>query len=245
MHVNVQHCDVVLNQPGYPENIGAAARCCRNMGMGGMAVVRPRLWDMQAILKMATHESADIVKNMPVYDNLEEALAPYSFVAGTTARTGRQRRPTHTPKSLAESIAPISRENRVAILFGSEKYGLSNRDLSFCQCLVHIPTAQFSSVNLAQSVMIVCYELFMTTVPATYAEPRLATTAELQGMFDHIGRVCLEIGFINHENPDYWMNNIRRFLSRMRLRSRETRMIRGFCRQLLWRLDQCGKGPKT
>jgi tRNA/rRNA methyltransferase len=121
------------------------------------------------------------------------------------------------------------------VLFGPEDRGLSNEQLRYCHTITNIPTAAFSSINLAQAVMIVCYELFVGS-KETEAEavPRLANNFELQGMYDHLKDVFIKIGFINPQNPEHWMLNIRRFFSRLPLRAREVRIIRGICRQLDW-----------
>ncbi len=228
---------VVLNEPQYPENIGAAARCCKNMGIGHLICVNPKLLSIDNMLKMATHEASDLIENLKIYTRLDAALAQFHFVVGTTARTGRQRRPTDTPRSMASELVDISQQNRVALLFGSEKSGLTNRELSFCHRVVNIPTADMTSINLAQSVMILCYEVFVAGKPDVKMVPKLANSQELNGMYEHLKETFTQIGFINHENPDYWLNNVRKFLSRVGLRSKEVRVIRGFCRQILWVLQ--------
>ncbi len=225
---------VVLYRPRYPENIGAAARCCRNMGIPRLIVVRPHRLEEERMLKMATHEAKDLIETMSVFDHLEEALAPFHYVVGTTARTGRQRRPTHTLRDLAERLVDLGLNNRIALLFGPENQGLTNSQLRLCQSLVTIPTAAFSSINLAQSVMIVCYEVFMASSPDKMTWPRLATTEELEGMYRHLKEVFLAIGLDNPQNPEYWTTNARRILGRHGLRPRDVKLIRGFCRQVLW-----------
>jgi len=235
---NLKNIAVVLNEPRYPENIGAAARCCKNMGINRLICVRPRLLDKEKMLKMATHESAELIENLEIFDSLKECLEDFNFVVGTTARTGRQRRPTDTPRTLAKDIVGISQENKIALLFGSEKFGLTNEDLKLCHRLVNIPTAEFSSINLAQSVMILCYEIFIATSSIKKSIPKIASVKELEGMYEHLKEACLAIGFINPENPDYWINNIRKLFSRIELRSKEVRVIRGFCRQILWAINK-------
>ncbi len=228
---------VVLHEPRYPENIGAAARCCRNMGIPRLIVVRPYRLDMEKMLKMATHEAADLIETMLLFDDLEEALAPFQHVAGMTARIGRQRLPTHTPREIAEKLIDLGQKNRIALLFGSEKCGLTNSQLRLCQSLVNIPTTAFSSINLAQSVMILCHELFTAKGHETKFQPKLATTRELEGMYKHLKKAFMAIEFTNPQNPEYCAGNARRLLGRQELRSREVKMIRGFCQQVLRAVD--------
>jgi tRNA/rRNA methyltransferase len=148
---------------------------------------------------------------------------------------------TH-PRRLAGDLIRISQNNRVAILFGPEDRGLSNEQLRYCHTLATIPTAHFSSLNLAQAVMIVCYEIFLVNrEKKTKALPRLANKFELEGMYEHLKAVFMKIGFIDPQNPEHWMLNIRRFLSRLPLRAREVRIIRGVCRQIDWYTEQLEK----
>jgi len=187
---------VILNEPRYPENIGAVARCCRNMGVGGLRLVCPACLDMEKVLKTATHEAADVVSSMEVFHRLEDALADIDFLAGTTARTGRRRRSTHSPRGIAAEIAALGPGTRTGILFGSEKWGLNNEHLSFCNSIVTIPTSDFSSINLAQSVMILCYETFVAiSGDLSIESPRLASFREREGMFRHLHETFESIGY--------------------------------------------------
>lgn len=231
---------VVLNKPRYPENIGAAARVVCNMGVGQLVVVAPEKCDLTRILTLATHAAAQVVEEILYFDDLSEALASYHWVVGTTARTGGQRQSLLSPPRMARHLIPITRENRVALLFGPEDRGLTNEEIRNCHQLVNIPTAQFSSLNLAQAVMVICYELFKTTLPPakTFA-PRLASRHELDGMYEQIKDILVRINYIQPENPDYWMNKLRHFFSRLQLRAGEVSMLRGICRQIDWYAGKC------
>ncbi len=159
--INLDNISVVLQRPRYPENIGAAARAICNMGIRQLIVVNPENCDLSRVLKMATHAAMDVVENIQVYEDLKEALAPYNYVVGTTARIGKHRQVIiGNPSALAEKLIPISQKNQIAILFGPEDRGLMNEDIRLCHELVNIPTHEFSSLNLAQAVMIMCYEIF-------------------------------------------------------------------------------------
>jgi tRNA/rRNA methyltransferase len=188
---------------------------------------------------MATHHVEDIVTEMEVFDDLRKALKAFQYVVGTTARTGSQRQAVQRPRRLAEGLVNISQNNRVAIVFGPEDRGLKNRELQYCDALVTIPTAGFSSINLAQAVMILAYEIFLASSdePKVFV-PRLANRDELEGMYDHLKATLKKIDFANPENPDYWMMSVRRFLSRIGLRAREVKLIRGICRQLDWYVQE-------
>lgn len=238
--INLENISIVLHQPRYPENIGAAARAMCNMGIRHLVVVDPNDFDLVRVLKLATHAAAHVVKKIEFYENLKSALSQFNYVVGTTARLGGQRQVINTPSKLAQSLVSISRENRIAILFGPEDRGLANEDIRYCHLLVNIPSAEFSSLNLAQAVMIMCYELFLAgRVTSEEFAPRLAARHELEGMYDQLKDILVRISFINPENPDYWMNNLRRFFSRMGLRAKEVNIIRGICRQINWYGKKC------
>jgi len=240
--VNLNNIHIVLQSPKYPENIGSAARAMRNMGMRHLVVISPEDYDLSRVRKLATHAASDIIKNIQVFDRLPEALSPFHFVVGTTARLGKQRQVVQSPERLARHLIPISKNNRVAILLGPEDRGLSNEDLRFCHALVNIPTAEFSSLNLAQAVMIICYALHTAGLEehVTFT-PKLASRHQLDGMYDQLRDILVRISYINPENPDYFMNNLRHFFTRMQLRAREVSVIRGICRQINWYARKCYK----
>jgi tRNA/rRNA methyltransferase len=238
--VRLGNVAVVLNRPRYPENIGAAARAVRNMGIGQLVVVAPEKCDLDRVLTLATHAAMDVVEQMLYFEDLADALAPYNYVVGTTARLGGQRLTISSPAQMAQQLIPISQENQVAIVFGPEDRGLTNEEIRLCHHLVTIPTAQFSSLNLAQAVMVLCYELFKAGLPpAKNLTPRLATRLELDGMYDQIKDILVRINYIQPEHPDYWMNKLRRFFNRMELRAGEVSIIRGICRQINWYAGKC------
>lgn len=237
--VLLDNVTVVLNRPKYPGNIGSVARCAKNMGIEDILVVSEIDYEEEKIRQMSTHLAADVVDRIRYERDLGKALSGFQYVVATTARIGRARPAYQTPREAAEKLVDISQKNRVALLFGAEDAGLTNDELRYGHLLVHIPVSErFRSINLSHAVMILCYEIFTAASGKKTFAPRLASSGELEGMYEHIKEVSLRIGFINPQNPEYWMTSIRRFLSRVELRSREVKIIRGFCRQLDW---FCGK----
>ena len=241
--INLDKIGIVLAQPHIPENIGAVARAMDNMGLSRLMLVSPKNYDEQRASRTATGSSIELIRKMEVYEDLKEALGPYRYVVGTTARMGSLRPVIAGPRRLAESLLPISQKNHIAFLFGPEDRGLTNEQLRNCHTVVKIPTARFPSLNLAQAVMIICYELFLASGEngPEYVTPRLANRFELEGMYEHLRDVLTKIGFIDRQNPEHWMLNIRRFLSRLPLRAREVKVIRGVCRQIDWYTGQMEK----
>ncbi len=224
---------VVLNKPRYPENIGAAARAMRNMGLSRLVVVAPENPDPERIAKMATHAAGDVVHAMETRDTLKDALAPFGYVIGTTARMGRQRNEAIPPREMARKVVALAGENRVALVFGPEDRGLTNEELSLCRGFVHIPTASFSSLNLSQAVMVLCHEVFSAARdPAPSSEPRLASHMELEKMYEELGEFFERVGFNNPEKPGQRLHGFRKFLGRLPLRAGEVRLLRSFLEQI-------------
>ena len=232
---------IVLMEPKYPENIGAAARCAMNMGISRLIIVRNEAPDQEKMLKMATHKAAHLIEGLKRFTTLKDALAPFSHVVGTSARQGRKRQIENSPRFMMETILPLLEKNQIALLFGPEHRGLTNEDLKYCQTFITIPTADFSSLNLAQAVAILCYELYWgVKYSEKVIEPslKLANSHELEGMYEHVENMLNTIGFLRTEDTSYWIRNIRHFLGRVGLRAKEARIIRGFCRSFLWYNEQ-------
>ena len=228
---------IILVRPKFPENIGSAARVAFNMGVKRLILIRDELPEREPMAKMATHKAAHLIDNMEVYKTLEEAIDPFSIIIGTTARLGKRRAMEKTPREVVEKVIPDLPNNQLAILFGPEDSGLTNDELKYCRYISSIPTADFSSLNLAQAIAIHCYELYYQIVYAPHAyepRPHIATSHELEGMYQHVEETLLRIDFLEEKSHTYWMNNVRQFLGRLRLTSKEAKIIRGICRQFLW-----------
>jgi len=240
--INPENLSIVMVRPRYSENIGSAARALCNMGIKNLIVVSPENYDPEKVRKLATHAASDVVDRIEIFENLNAALSPFNYVVGTTARLGGERLAVSSPSEIAGKLVGISRKNRVAVLFGPEDRGLLNNDIRLCHELVNIPASDFSSLNVSQAVLIMCYEIFLAgTEEKVKFAPRLASRFELDGMYDNVKDILVRINYINPENPDYWMNKLRHFFTRMELRAREVSIIRGICRQIDWYCKQCHK----
>lgn len=227
---------IVLVHPKFPENIGAAARSAFNMGFSRLILISDKEPDRQAMAKMATHKAVHVIDNMEIHQSLEKALAPFAYIVGTTARRGRQRGSERSPRQIIPELAEFLPNNQAAFMFGPEDTGLTNDELKYCQTVSAIPTADFSSLNLAQAVAIHCYELYQCLIHEKKdLDPvaQCATSFELEGMYRHVEEALVEISFLEEKNHAYWMNNIRKFLGRMQLSSKESNIIRGICRQFI------------
>lgn len=238
--IQLDNITIVLHRPRFPENIGSVARCMQNMGISRLHVVSSEEIDTGRALTLATHAAADVIHAMRRFTDLQSAVSDAGYVVGTTARLGKSRRRIKTPAKMAEALIPVSVENRISIVFGPEDRGLTNDELRNCHDLVTIRTAEFSSINLAQAVMILCYELFNASTTAnTVFLPKLALRPELDAMYEQLKNMLVRISFIQPDNPEYWMDRFRRFFSRLPLQADEVRIIRGICRQMDWYARKC------
>lgn len=234
---------VVLHRPRSPENIGAAARAMSNMGVSRLIVVDPLRWDEETIIRLATRRAADLIHSLEIHQSLEEALGPFQFVVGTSAREGGLRETYWTPRQAVSEVLALGEGNRVALLFGPEDRGLTNHELRLCHALVRIPTAQLASLNVAQSVMVLCYELHLAAMgpqsPSRY-QP-LAKVEDLERMYSRLKEILVKIGLMHSRHDDHGMMRVRQFLSRVRLQTGEVQLILGLCRQVEWYAESRAK----
>jgi tRNA/rRNA methyltransferase len=238
---------IVLVSPKFAENIGSAARTAANMGVGRLILVCRDMPDRERMLKLATAKAAHLLDTLEHHHDLAEALAPFAWVLGTSARQGRKRTTVNSPRQLMAEVLPQLTNNRVALLFGPEDRGLANEELRYCNQITTIPTMDFSSLNLAQAVAILCHELHYSVLEAASREvfppslPRQADKGEQEAMFVHVEETLTAIGFFKSGEDEYWMKSIRQFLGRIGLKSKEIKIIRGVCRQLLYRDGRQGR----
>lgn len=232
--VCLKNVAIVLFRPQIPENIGAVARAACNMGLSRLHLVEPAFLDQERLRAMATPAAAPILDSMVIHADLFTALADFQYVVGTTARLGGIRKEVRSPREMAARLIGLSQSNDIALLFGPENFGLTNQELPYCHALVTIPTAACSSLNLAQAVMVLAYELLVARTDTPRYEPRRANTRELETMYAMLQETLVKIDFISHKNPEHWMLNVRRLFNRHGLRARETQVIKGICRQIDW-----------
>ncbi len=235
---NLSNISVVLVNPMYSENIGSTARACANFGISELILVNPEPIDEEKMRAMATKSGIPILEKMKIYEDLSSALKPFNYVVGTTARLGKHRLVYHTPKEIVNYLCELSVNNKIAILFGNERFGLSNEELSYCDSVITIPTTENASLNISQAVVVILYEIFQSASIPRIPKPPLATRKELDIMYTIIEKTLESIDYIPHDNKILWFTNIKRFLSRLELTSREVKIIQGFCRQLLWALGK-------
>jgi len=230
----------VLFRPQSAGNIGAAARALKNMGFDDLRLVAPGTLNARAAAAMAVHAD-DVLARATVYPDLAAALADCSVAVGTTSRRGGYRSRAYPLRAAAAELDAIAGSNKIAIVFGREDRGLTNRELKLCNRLITIPTAaEYPSLNLAQAVVVVAYELMMAAEESAAAEieaarpPHFVAAAISDPMLARMEEALVSIGFIPDDNPDHIMFAIREIFGRSGLTAREVEILNGMARQMRW-----------
>jgi len=223
---------IVLVGTTHPGNIGAVARAMKNMGLSDLALVNPRTFPHDDATARAAG-ATDILDTAKVVTSLQEALTDCVYVAGASARSRTINWPSMGPRDCAERMLLESKGGKVAAVFGPEKAGLDNDDLSLCHTLLTIPTnPEFSSLNLAMAVQVLTYELRVASTldagPGFESEAPPATGAEMENFYTHLEQVFRDIRFLNPDNPRFLMRRMRRLFIRARPDQNEVNILRGF-----------------
>ena len=234
---NPDNLVLVLVRPIHPGNIGSSCRALKNMGLRHLRLVAPVNLDYEQARWLAAGAD-DVLQQAQVFATLDEALADVHTVVGTTARDRHQRFPVLTARELPPWLLPSAQNNRVAILFGPEDFGLSNDDMGRCQALVRIPTAELSSLNLAQAVLVICYELMMATAPEIERPDWVAATMqERERLVTTAMRLVRRVDFMKARNLDQLQGKLRGMLGRLNLDSLEVGIVLGLVRKIFWHLE--------
>jgi tRNA/rRNA methyltransferase len=238
----------VLVRPGDGGNIGAAARALKNMGQADLRLVAPRAPDAATARRLA-HHAEDVLDRARVTDSLAAALADCRWIVGTTRRAGRRRRATLSPREFAARVHGEPQRRPTAVVFGPEEDGLSMRELALCNDIVRIPTAPAQpSLNLAQAVLVIAYELYLARPQAGPGLPGAgpeAASAALEQMYAHFEEALLAIRFVRPDTAPHRILALRRILGRARLTPGDVRLLRGICRQMLWAAGPRRPSPRA
>lgn len=227
---------IVLVEPQQPGNVGMVCRAMKNMGLADLRLVNPCPLDHEEAIKFAV-SARDMLDQARIFTSLESALADTSLTVATTRRHGKYRQEIQTPGEVIDRIGSELETNRAAFVFGREDSGLTTEEVALCRWQATIPTAEFGSLNLAQAVLIFCYELFtrLGQMEGRQAETRnLADTGSSEALFDQMEVTLMKIGFLNPQNPGHLMKSLRRILLRAEMDEREVAIFRGMMTQIDW-----------
>lgn len=248
---------VVLCQTSHPGNIGSAARAMKTMGLQHLYLVKPDSFPDAHATALSTG-AANLLENAVVTQTLAEALTGCAFAIGMSARKRSLSHELVDVRTAAATAIEIAVAQPVALVFGTEMSGLSNAELDHCQLLAMIPAnPDYSSLNLAAAVQVMCYELRMAVLEASaiegftineqlaeYQSPKhnpaspnnlliankpseLATLDSVEGFYTHLEQTLLHIGYLNPAAPKKLMERMRRIYARIRLEKEEVNLLRG------------------
>lgn len=230
--INLGAISIVLVRPKFHENIGSVARAMKNMGLNRLAIVNGCSPLHADAYKLASG-AEDILERAEEFFTLREAISEMGCVVGMTSRRGKERSPLIAPELLAKKLIPFSLKNSIALAFGSEREGLTNEELSLCHLFVRIPSMDsFPSLNLAQAVMVVSYELFRGSIEIHKKPIQLAQAEQLERMFEHMEKTLLHIGFLDSNHPKRIMRALRKLLGRSQMDEREVQILHGIWSQM-------------
>jgi tRNA/rRNA methyltransferase/tRNA (cytidine32/uridine32-2'-O)-methyltransferase len=240
---------VVLNEPQNLVNIAGVVRAMMNMGLGQLRIVNPAEFDAWRIGGIA-HRSQDVVERAELFEDLTEALADATFVVGTTARARTAQRNYVRPRDVAPKIVEHARTGPVALLFGREDRGLGNDALDLCHAAAVIPTdPQYSSLNLAQAVLLLSYEIFLAAegntdpLPRGRRSTRPATAEELENTYAALEEGLHRIEFYKSREPAAILRTLRTVISRAEPDLQEAGLLRAIGFEIGKYLDRTGHSP--
>jgi len=223
---------IVLVGTTHPGNIGAVARAMKNMGLSELYLVSPKEYPSERAEWRASN-AQDVLQKARVVAELDDALVDCGLVVGTSARDRRIPWPLFNPRACGERVLQEAASHPIAIVFGREDRGLTNDELQKCHYHVHIPTdAEYSSLNLAMAVQVICYEIRMAAVSPQALEQKwdmpLADPKAVELFFQHLEQVMVSVGFHEPDNPRQTLTRMRRMFNRIRPDKMELGILRGF-----------------
>ena len=223
---------VVLHEPQNLVNIAGVVRAMKNMGLKRLRLVRPSEFDAWRIGGIA-HRADDIVDRVEIFEDLPDALSDILFVVGTTARSRTAQRNYVRPRTVAPKLLEFAREGPVGLLFGREDRGLGNDALDLCHSAAIIPTdPEYSSLNLAQAVLLMSYEIFLAAggeegpLPRGRRATRPATVQELENTYAALEEGLHRIDFYKSREPEAILRTLRTLISRAEPDLQEAGLLR-------------------
>ena len=236
-----QRLRFVLVETSRPGNIGATARAMKTMGFSELVLVNPRFADaaLQEEAVAFASGAQEVLHNARVVGSIEEALAGCNFAAAVSARLREFSPPVLTPRAFANELTAHT-GLRAALVLGNERFGLPNEIVEKCNVLINIPAnPDYSSLNLAQAVQVLAYECRIAALGEGQPLSDVgfhgdaAGLAEVEGMYQHLERALVAIGFLNPDSPKKLMPRLKRLFARSGLEVEEVNILRGIAKQIL------------
>lgn len=237
----------ILINTSHAGNVGATARAMKVMGFRDLVLVAPRFADVlchEEAVAMASG-AADILARARVVATLTEALDGVDYACATAMTPRDFGPPTREPRALFAELAAREAAPRLALVFGSERYGMSNEDVYRCHAVLSIPThPDYGSLNLAQAVQLLAYDLRQAVggfgVQARTADAELADARAVQGLLEHLQMALTDIGYLDPAAPRKLMPRLNQLFNRAGLTNEEVHILRGIARQISKTADPAG-----
>lgn len=237
---------VILVEPQGALNIGSVCRVMMNFGFSDLRLVNPQVDHLGEDARRMAVKAGSLLQAAQLFPDLQAALADCHLSYGTTRRFGKYREDFLHPDDAGEELLPVADQQRVALVFGREDSGLLTSELTLCSRFLTIPTGdELPSMNLAQAVSVCLYEVSRAQGRRKGKQTgrrKLASGELLEGLFSHLRRSLLAIGFLDPQNPEHILHSFRRMFSRAGLNEREVKVLHGLCRQIDWVDGQRRKG---
>jgi tRNA (cytidine32/uridine32-2'-O)-methyltransferase len=205
----------------------------KNMGLRRLKLVEPPAGLDRPEVRALAYGAWDLLDAATRHERLEEAVGPSTLVVGTS---GRPHPEAWSPRRLAREGAARAGGGRTSVVFGPESSGLRHQELALCHVLVHVPTDPAQpSLNLAQAVLLLAYEIRLAALGGELpSEAPPAPVEDVEGALRELREGLLGIGYLNPQNPDAVLTELRRLLARARPSPREVSLLRGLARQARW-----------
>ncbi|MBA4118501.1 MAG: rRNA methyltransferase [Candidatus Puniceispirillum sp.] len=225
---------IILVETQLDQNIGKVARAMLNFDLTDLRLVRPKTEHNNDTARRLSAGAERVLEKARVFDTLPRAAHDLTYLYATTARPRELIKDVYSPREVATRLETIHapRDERVGFVFGSERCGLENEDIALCKAIVSVPLSrEFSSLNLAQAVILLAYECFQASPTKenlqAYDEPP-ATLAEYEGFFEHLTGELEKAGYFREKNRKGVMTRtLHNMFSRMPFSSQEVRTLRG------------------
>jgi TrmH family RNA methyltransferase len=231
---------IVLVETSHPGNIGAAARAMKTMGLTQLVLVSPQHHTHPDAVALASN-APDVLEQARVCDSLQEAVAECSLVMATSARPRHHNWQVVTPRECAAEFTALAPGESAALVFGREKFGLTNDELGLCHRLVQIPAnPDYNVLNLAAAVQLLAYEVrlaMQAPPPAELLEPGVSNAA-MEDLYRHLERVITRTQFLDPDNPRKLMRRLRCLFNRAKPDANEYNILRGLLASVEESLDQ-------
>lgn len=227
----LENIRIILVNTSHPGNIGATARALKTMGLSELYLVAPEKYPHKKADELASN-ALDVLGKSIVVNTLNEAIADCHLVVGASARSRAIPWPMLSPRELGEKAIAESAKFKVAIVFGREDSGLTNEELQCCHYHVHIPSnPEYSSLNLASAVQVIAYELRVASLQKLENHQAwdydFANQEAMEGFYNHLEKVLIEVDFLNPKAPRQLMPRLRRLFNRARPDVMEMNILRG------------------